>query len=151
MKTDLISQVIQAIMHFQDATDLFDTAAADSLQINRTDLRCLGILHAQGPLMAGEVARQLRLTKGATTTALNRLVDSSYIKRKDNPEDGRSFQIELTSTAKREIEGIWKPLNQQTTQLLKRRSTEELKTLIDFLHEGTDLQKKQVAQISLTK
>ena len=60
-KGALVAAVGQAVKAFQDATDAFDEAAAQWLGINRTDLRCLGIIAERGPVSVGDVGKAIYL------------------------------------------------------------------------------------------
>lgn len=139
-KEELMQELVTSIKLFQDAVDLFDTSAADYLHINSTDLRCLTILHDRGPLLAKEVAQALGLTKGATTIALNRLVEAGYIRRCVNSADGRSFLIELTDIGQKEITVIWHPMRVQGHKHLEQYSERELRLLLRFFTQSIQLQ-----------
>ena len=85
----LLGEVSRAIAEFQNAADLVDEAASVRLGINRTDLRCLGLLWGHGRLSAGQLAQQAGLSPGATTTALDRLERAGYARRVRDPDDRR--------------------------------------------------------------
>jgi DNA-binding MarR family transcriptional regulator len=106
----LAVDLVDAIKRFQDAVDLFDTTAAHALGINSTDLRCIAALHDRGPLNAREVAAQLGLTRGATTTALDRLQRRKYIARRADADDGRGVIIALTKKGVACVDTIWGPM-----------------------------------------
>ena len=65
---------------FQDATDEVDEAVADRLLLNRTDLRCLSVLSRVGAMSAGALATAAGLTRGAMTTALDRLETAGFVR-----------------------------------------------------------------------
>src|SRR5262249_61204029 len=70
---ELIGAVMRAVAAFQDSTDRVDEAAAQRLGLNRTDLRCLGVLCRAGATTAGQLAAAARLSPGATPTPGHRL------------------------------------------------------------------------------
>src|SRR5438876_108647 len=72
-RDQVIWQLGDAIRQSQVDTDAFDQFVADSLGINRTDLRCGDILERSGPMTAGELAKAAHLTTGAVTALLDRL------------------------------------------------------------------------------
>lgn len=55
-KDELIAEIAQELRLLQRSFDAFDEAAAVRLGLNRTDLRCLDIVLARGPLAAGSSA-----------------------------------------------------------------------------------------------
>src|SRR6266545_3110812 len=93
---DLISAVMQAVAAFQDAADQVDEAAARRLGLNRTDLRCLGILTRFGPTSAGQLAFAAGLSPGAATTAVDRLVRAGYAQRVHDEQDRRRVTVQAT-------------------------------------------------------
>lgn len=67
----------------------YDELVAARLGINRTDLRCLDLLHETGTMSAGPLAVGSGLTTGATTRMLDRLERIGYIRRLPDREDRR--------------------------------------------------------------
>ena len=72
-RTELLAAIGQRVQAFQDATDEIDEAVARRLRLNRTDLRCLGVLSQAGAMSASALADAAGLTRGAMTTALDRI------------------------------------------------------------------------------
>lgn len=138
-KTELMHELVTSIKLFQDSVDRFDSAAADYLSVNNTDLRCLTALYDLGPLLASQVAQVLGLTKGAITAALNRLEEAGYAKRHVNSNDGRSFRIELTAVGKAEITAIWSPIRINGRELMDQFSPAELRVLNRFFMHSIEL------------
>ena len=69
----LLRALGERVQAFQDATDEVDEAVARILRLNRTDLRCLSVLSQAGAISASALADATGLTRGAMTTALDRL------------------------------------------------------------------------------
>jgi DNA-binding MarR family transcriptional regulator len=151
LKSELIQKVGNAVQLFQEGTDTFDDAAADYLGLNRTDLKCLGIIFRNQPISASEVARQTGLTRGATTTALDRIENSGYIRRVTDPKDGRGVLLELTKKTYDALEVLWGKLAEIGAQSLEQYSAAELECLLRFLEEGYKLQTEQAARVRSLK
>jgi len=97
-KTDeLIDQVGVELGELRRAADRLDEAVAAQSGVNRTDLRCIGILYRRGRVTAGELAEESGLTPGAITTVLDRMERSGYANRVADPSDRR--RVMVTSTA----------------------------------------------------
>ena len=79
----------------QVLTDMLDHAVADRLGINRTDYRALDVIDQKGPIAAGGLARELRLSTGAVTTVVDRLERAGYARRVPDPGDRRRVLIEI--------------------------------------------------------
>ena len=141
----LLDAVSLEVAELQAATDQMDEAVAQRLGINRTDLRCLGLLFARGPLSAGQLAAASGLSPGAATTALDRLERAGYALRTRGAQDRRSVSVELTSLARQRIEGLYGPVGTEGRQLLERYTDDELRFLSAFLRDGRALQVKHAA------
>ena len=133
-------ELVDAIKRFQDAVDLFDTTAARALGINLTDLRCLTALGDRGPMKASRVATQLGLTRGATTTALDRLQERKFLARRADSTDGRAVIVELTREGRKVVDGIWAPMRRKGSDHLRSYSVRELHFLRRFFERSVALQ-----------
>ena len=136
----LIQAVMQAVAEFQDAADRLDEGAAARLGLNRTDLRCLGVLFRTGSATAGELAAAAGLSPGAATTAIDRLVAAGYARRTADAQDRRRVIVEPTATARKRAGEIWDPVGQESFRRLSAHTPEELEVIRAFLEEGRTLQ-----------
>jgi DNA-binding MarR family transcriptional regulator len=146
-RAELVAAVMRAVATFQEATDRVDEAAATALGVNRTDLRCLGILGRVGPMMAGELARTAGLSPGATTTAVDRLARAGLARRLSDPADRRRVVIEQTPTGRSAVEEIWGPIGAEAQRRLSRRTVEDLEVIRAFLDEGRQIQQRHAERI----
>jgi DNA-binding MarR family transcriptional regulator len=96
-KDRLIDEVGTELGELRRAADRVDEAVATQFGLNRTDLRCIGILYRRGRVTAGELAEESGLTPGAITTALDRMERGGYANRVADPTDRR--RVLVTSTA----------------------------------------------------
>jgi DNA-binding MarR family transcriptional regulator len=143
----LIAAVAREIAEFQSASEVVDEAAAQRMGINRTDLRCLGLLFGRGPLNAGQVASESGLSPAATTAALDRLERAGYARRVRDPADRRGVLVELTALAHQRLQEIYGPVGRAGMARLAGYSDAELALLRDFLCEGRRFQIEQAARI----
>jgi DNA-binding MarR family transcriptional regulator len=144
---DLAEQVATEIALFQNATGAVDMAAGAVLCLNPTDLRCLGRLYARGPSTAGELATACGLSRGAMTTALDRLEHAAYAKRVRGETDRRKVVVEVTPRALERMESIWGPIARAGMSQLAEFSDGQLSFLLDFLRRGRELQESQARRI----
>jgi DNA-binding MarR family transcriptional regulator len=146
-KTELIQAVGDAVQLFQEATDAFDYVAAKAMGLNQTDLKCLSIIFRKSPVAAAEVAQGSGLTRGAATTALDRIEAAGYAKRTRDPNDRRGVLLEATAKSKAVAGKLWGRMAEEGGKMLSRYSKEELETILRFLKEGTELQKAQTQEV----
>jgi DNA-binding MarR family transcriptional regulator len=146
-RSGLITTLTARIPESQTQTHAVDEAAAARLGINRTDLRCLGTILTQGTISASRLAECIRLTRGAMTTALDRLEAAGFIRRIDNPNDRRGIKVEATTAAKKAIREIWEPIGVAGFKLLEKYRDEDLKLLNRFFEEYCALQRTHAERI----
>ena len=152
-RQELLAAIGQQVQAFQDATDEVDEAVARRLRLNRTDLRCLSVLSRAGAMegMRGTSASALALaaglTRGAMTTALDRLEAGGYARRIWNQQDRRTVRVELTDAAKKKIDALYGPLAKEGFQFLQKYTTQELAAVLRYLEDGRRLQREHAERI----
>lgn len=146
-RAELVAAFARAMPELQDATDAVDEAAAEILGTNRTDLRVLGVLVRRGPTPPSALADATGLSRGAMTTALDRLEAAGYVRRVPDPEDRRSVRVETTAEATRAIEAIWGPIAREGAAAFDGYSTDELAAILRFLDEARAVQERHADRI----
>lgn len=147
MLTALIRAVALAVTELQLATDDVDAAAAERLEVNRTDLRLLSLLDARGAMIAGQLAQALALTPASTTVAIQRLVAAGLVHREQHAEDRRRAVIDLTDHAREQIGQLYGPLGQEGGELLATYSKHDLQVVQRFLADSRALQQRHAERI----
>jgi DNA-binding MarR family transcriptional regulator len=143
----LIRAVMVGVVRFQQATDAVDDAVAERLGVNRTDLRCLGVLAGRGPVSAGELAAAAELSPGATTTAVDRLARAGYVRRVRDRHDRRSVRVVATPLARERLAELYDPVGAAGRRVLEEYGDAELALFADFLRRGHDLQVEHAGRI----
>jgi DNA-binding MarR family transcriptional regulator len=149
-RAELFAAIGQQVQAFQDATDEVDDAVARRLRLNRTDLRCLSVLSQAGAmrgLSASALADAAGLTRGAMTTALDRIEAAGYAKRVWDQQDRRTVRVEMTDAARKEIDVLYGPLAKEGFQILQKYTTQELAGVLRYLEDGRRLQRKHAERI----
>jgi DNA-binding MarR family transcriptional regulator len=142
-----VETVAREIALLQHATSEVDEAAAAVLGLNATDLRCLGRLFLAGPVTAGELATSCGLSRGAMTTALDRLELAGYAERVRSTTDRRQVKVEMSPRALDLTEEIWGPIARAGKHHLADYSDDQLAFLVDFLRRGRELQEREAERI----
>jgi DNA-binding MarR family transcriptional regulator len=131
----------------QVAVDKMDDAGGRALGINRTDGRCIDIVHRAGRITAGRLAEEAGLTTGALTAVVDRLERKGYLRRVADSEDRRRVQIEVTELLDRRAMELWGRPGERGTPILARFSVEELEAVLRFLRVSTELNEQRAAEI----
>jgi DNA-binding MarR family transcriptional regulator len=133
-KQQLIGRLIAA---FRDAGNLdgaIEDRAAERLGIGAADLRCLNVIENSGGLTAGELAREVGVTTGAVTGALDRLERAGYARRAPDRGDRRRVRVTVTPEFRARADELWGPLAADWhRQLAARFTAAELGTIVAFL------------------
>ena len=144
----LVDEVGVELDELRRAGDQLDEAVALQFGLNRTDLRCLGILYRRGRVTAGELAEESGLTPGAITTVLDRLERGGYANRVPDPADRRRVLV-VSTVATREIGArIQGEVELAARRLLEGRDAAELTVIRDFLRGTRSVYESQIAALT---
>ncbi len=124
-------------------------AIAERSGMNLTDLQCINVLTLTGPITAGQLAEEMRLTTGAITGLINRLEQKGYVRRTKDPRDARRVVIEPDSEAlERAGVGIFASESEAAWEnLIDSYDDEALAILLDFARKTDDLTREETARI----
>jgi DNA-binding MarR family transcriptional regulator len=133
-KSELVGRLIAAFRDAGTQDAAVEGLAAERLGISAADLRCLNAIENAGGLTAGELAREVGVTTGAVTGALDRLERAGFARRVADPADRRRVRIEVTPEFRARAESIWGPIAADWQHRLASRFTAaELATIVEFL------------------
>lgn len=151
LRRGLLAAIGDRVQAFQDATDEVDEAVARRLRLNRTDLRCLSVLSRRGDITASALADAAGLTRGAMTTALDRIEAAGYARRVWDQQDRRAVRVEMTDLARKEIAALYGPLATNGARMLQNYGTAELGAVLKYLEDGQQLQRAHAETIRRLK
>jgi DNA-binding MarR family transcriptional regulator len=146
-KRQLFDTLIDEVRRSQNATDRFDSAVAEALGLNRTDMRCLDVLQREGPVAAGHLAEATGLTSGAMTVALDRLERAGYARRVRDSTDRRRVLVELTPDLQAEAGQFYGEHIAMSERLYQRYTVEQLELLLEFVRQGREFNDRQAAAL----
>lgn len=146
-KRELFDEAITAYREMQLGSELFDDAAAEILGVNRTDMRAMDVLQRRGAITAGALADEIRLSRPATTTALDRLEQAGYVRRFPDPDDRRRVLVELTERAMERSMEIWGEYFDFAQREAKHFSVAELEGMIRFARRGIAENARQLERL----
>jgi DNA-binding MarR family transcriptional regulator len=146
-KRQLFDELIYEVRRSQNATDRFDQAVADAIGVNRTDLRCLDVIHREGPVPAGRLADETGLTTGAITTVLDRLERAGFARRVRDPNDRRRVLVEITPEAFAGSIDFYAEHVAHSERSYRRYSEQQIELLLEFVREGRELNEREAAKL----
>jgi DNA-binding MarR family transcriptional regulator len=136
---EMSRQLAGALRAYHGAVEAVDEAACAYMGINRTDLRCLDILGRAGPMTAGRLAEESRLTNAAVTVVVDRMERVGYMRRMRDTVDRRRVMVEATPRAHRAAWTLYGKVAEKLYEQLEPYSDQELELLRDFLRERTEI------------
>jgi DNA-binding MarR family transcriptional regulator len=119
--------------------DGIDHHAALRFGVHRTDMRCLDVISARGPLTASELGRAVGLTSGGTSIALGRLEEAGFVRRRNDMSDRRRVWVEVTPLTRQREREVFGPMGQAMGKLLSRYAGEELRVIWGFLSAAREV------------
>jgi DNA-binding MarR family transcriptional regulator len=144
---ELISSLAREIALVQNATDAFDEAVAERWGLNRTDLRCQGLLLVHGEMSAGQLAEASGLTPGAVTKVVDRLARAGLVVRVADELDRRRITIRPTAQAGRFADEAYGPLAAEGAAELAEYPNDQLELILTFLQRYRELQERHVERV----
>ncbi|CAN7372503.1 MarR family transcriptional regulator [Ensifer sp. T173] len=142
----LVRAIGGAVMRWQDATQAYDEAVGERLQLNAAERRCLAFLHA-GPRPAGAIAEETGLTPAAVTALIDRMEARGLLQRTRSAEDRRKVMVENTDAVEMLTAPYYRPIAEEGAGFLATFSAEEQAVLLRFLEGATALQQKHLAAL----
>ncbi|HEY7340020.1 MAG TPA: MarR family transcriptional regulator [Ktedonobacterales bacterium] len=145
----LLGELARELRRFTGLGASFVRAAAARTGMAVTDIEVIDILESIGPTTAGQLAELTGLTTGAITGMLKRLEEAGYVRREDDPEDGRRVIVRpiLDKDAMGEINAIFASLGKEWSELASHYDDEQLATLLDFLRQSNALSQREIARV----
>lgn len=146
-KRRLFEQLIAEVRASQAATHRFDQAVADTMGLNRTDMRCIDILDQRGRLTAGQLAAHTGLTSGAVTTVIDRLETAGHARRVRDSDDRRRIYVELTDHARQHAGRFYAAHAARAEALYHRYTEDQIELLLEFVQGGREFNEREAAEL----
>jgi len=103
------------------------------------------LLH-RGPLPINTIGGKVLLTSGSMTAAVNRLEAQGYVKRIQDPSDGRYFNVRLTKTGRNVIKKAYKVHEQNLEAIFRVLTPNERSEIVRLLKKiGYNAEKLNLA------
>lgn len=129
----LIEDILDQLPQMTGDVDELTGATASFVNLNRTDFRALQALRSSDGMTAGELARALRVTTGATTRVIDSLVEAGHAHREWDPEDRRRILVSVTPSARRALDRSLQGLREDLGKALAGYSEAELEAVLRFV------------------
>ncbi len=110
--------------------------AADG--VDASDYGALSLIGVRGELRLTELSGELGMPLTTMSDVVRRLEGRGHVRRRPNPEDGRSFLFELTARGDREWRRGWGALQRIDEQLRRDVDFDEMRIALQSLRAAFD-------------
>jgi DNA-binding MarR family transcriptional regulator len=145
-KQELIADLGQAIMGWQDQTQKFDELVGQLYGLSASERLCLSFLMG-GAQSASAIAREIRLTPAAVTTLLDRLEKRGYVRRQADPTDRRKVLVVAAEAALALARDVYGPMAKAGAAMLDEFGLDELKVMQRMVAAAMALQQAAAADL----
>jgi MarR family 2-MHQ and catechol resistance regulon transcriptional repressor len=121
------------LMKAHRALSQVDAQSIAASRLGLSDFAVLEILLHKGPLPVNTIGRQVMLTSGSITTAVDRLEEKRLVRRQACPNDRRVTFVALTTTGRTLIRRIFKVHADRLETLFEPLSESDRSTLAALL------------------
>jgi DNA-binding MarR family transcriptional regulator len=142
-RNQTIGELNTAVRESQTATDAFDDAVSQALDLNRTDMRLLDIIDREGRTTPTRLSELGGLSSGAITTALDRLETAGYVRRTRDDADRRRVFVEATPAVEEISREVYGGVAAAAAELYAGYSDEELELILEFIRRSTELSTRE--------
>lgn len=115
------------------AIEKVDRKSIAETGLNLSDFTIMEALLHKGPLPVNTIGKKVLLTSGSMTAAVNRLEKKGFVKRIQDPSDGRRFYVHLTKTGRNIIKRAYEAHKKKLEKIAEVLTPEELNELIRLL------------------
>lgn len=147
VQAQAVGGVIEALAGWQVLVAQFNDLVARRLGVSPTETQCLYVLARFGPATAGEIAKRVNLTSGATTRMLDRLFAAGYVTRTPDPTDRRKVIIAPAGDGIERVAALYKPLNDELALLLADFEPAQLERMTRFAQAAEDVTSRRIRQL----
>jgi DNA-binding MarR family transcriptional regulator len=136
----LVDGIRGHLMHLHTtAAVLFHHVVAEHLGLGPADHKCFDLLRQRGTMTASELAAITGLTTGALTGVVARLESRGFLRREQDPADGRKQILHLEPHRMQDLHAVFHPIREDLGAMLKDFDAHQLSAIAAFLTGSTDL------------
>lgn len=138
-KTAIVDEILgQLLRRHSTAAVLLHHALAERLGLGPTDHKCLDLLRQRGPMTGSALAALTGLTTGAITGVVARLEVAGFVRREDDPEDGRKQILHPVAERLRALHAIFEPIHADARAVLAEFDLHQITAIAEFLTRTAD-------------
>ena len=115
------------------AVEGVDLASIAQTGLGLSDFTIMEALLHKGPLPINQIGQKVLLSSGSMTAAVNRLEIKGFVKRIQDPSDGRCFYVHLTKSGRKVIKDAYHKHQQNLERIAEVLTGDERNELVKLL------------------
>jgi len=115
------------------AVEKIDKASIAQTGLGLSDFTIMEALLHKGPMPINQIGEKVLLTSGSMTAAVNRLENKGFVKRIQDPADGRCFYVHLTKKGRKTINAAYAKHEINLEKIASALSDAERSQLVQLL------------------
>lgn len=148
MATRGVTEIFAAMRRASASGVLVNHAVAARIGLNPIDLECLDYIVERGSATAGEIGARTRLTSGAVTGLIDRLVKAGFVRREFSGNDRRKVFVVPETEKLNFLEGIYAPVAQAMSEVVAGYSDADLSLVARFLNQASEATENVIGKLS---
>ena len=140
MSTSNLKKTIKTqLQAFSVGSYIHQSTVASRFGLHPTDMLAIHYLGQKGEMTAGQLGRTLGLTSGATTAAVDRLIESGFVDRRTQDQDRRRVYVCLNQANTKKLKATYEMIDKRLAHILDRYSEKDLQIVHSFLNALTQV------------
>jgi len=135
MSSARLARYVPVVQAFAARVVLFHQEIAARSGLNPTDFKCLRLLAALGAMTAGQLAREVGLTRPALTVIVDRLERHGFLTRMRDTDDRRKVLLHPVPERIAEIDRLYASQAGAVEKILDRYSDAAFDAVLRFMTE----------------
>lgn len=132
-------KAIAVLLGARQVLDDIATAAQDAAGgLTRVQLRCLGAVSEADGMRLGDLADVLGVNPSTALRTIDRLIESKFVRRRENPEDRREVQLTITKRGLEAVEASVAARREAIAAILNRMPVEHRWQLLESVQSFLD-------------
>ena len=146
-RSQLNQEIRTALRDVSAQLSLLTRRISGHLDLKDTDLQCLDLIDAQGPLSPSMLAKLAGLHPATMTGVIDRLERGGWITRDRDPVDRRGVLLRALSSRRADVLRLASGMNAEMAKICAGYHDRDLQTIARFLRQTAIAGRSAIAQL----
>ena len=146
-RSQLNQDIRTALRDVSAQLSLLTRRISGHLDLKDTDLQCLDLIDAQGPLSPSTLARLAGLHPATMTGVIDRLERDGWITRERHPGDRRGVLLRVLPGRRQDVLRLASGMNAEMARICAGYEDRDLQTIASFLRQTATAGRTAITQL----